>query len=74
MLMNSLVCQNQHRLTQDSFQDLIEQNQGIGENYVLTEEVWDRVAGEVVGRMDNFMEELLLVLVQNVLDGDYEQE
>ena len=72
--MNSLVVSNQHRLTQDRFQDLIEEHQGIGENYVLTEAVWERVSGEILGRVDNYIEELLVDLVQNVLDGDYEED
>lgn len=71
MLMNTIVCQNQYRLTKQSFQDLIEDQR---EQYVLTDEVWERVAGEIVGRMDNFVENLLTDLVHDVLDGDYEQE
>jgi hypothetical protein len=73
MLMNTLVCHQQHNLTKDNFQDLIEEMQGIQEHYVLTDEVWDRVAGEIVGRVDNFIECLIRDLVQDVLDGDYEQ-
>lgn len=72
--MNSLVLQNQYRLTQDRFQDLIEEGQGLGEEYVLTEAVWERVSGEILGRVDNYIEELLVDLVQNVLDGDYEED
>lgn len=71
MLMNTIVCQNQYRLTKQSFQDLIEDQR---EQYVVTDEVWERVAGEIVGRMDNFVENLLTELVHDVLDGDYEQE
>jgi hypothetical protein len=74
MLMNSLVLQNQYRLTQDRFQDLIEEEQGLGEEYVLTEAVWERVSGEILGRVDNYIDGLLLDLVQNVLDGDYEED
>ena len=74
MLMNSIVCQNQYRLTKASFQDLIEDQKGLGEHYVLTDEVWERVAGEIVGRMDNFVENLLTDLVHDVLDGDYDNE
>ena len=73
MLMNSLVLQNQYRLTQDRFQDLIEEGQGLGEHYTLTEAVWERVSGEILGRVDNYIDELLLDLVQNVLDGEYEE-
>lgn len=72
--MNSLVISNQHRLTLDRFQDLIEEAQGLGEEYVLTEAVWERVSGEILGRVDNYIDELLVDLVQNVLDGDYEED
>jgi hypothetical protein len=71
MLMNAVVCQNQYRLTKQSFQDLIEDQR---ETYVVTDEVWERVAGEIVGRMDNFVEELLTDLVHDVIDGEYEQD
>jgi hypothetical protein len=70
MLMNSIVCQNQYRLTKQSFQDLIEDQR---ETYVVTDEVWERVAGEILGRMDNFVENLLTELVHDVLDGDYDE-
>ena len=69
--MNAIVCQNQYRLTKQSFQDLIEDQK---ETYVVTDEVWERVAGEIVGRMDNFVENLLTDLVHDVLDGDYDEE
>ena len=68
--MNTIVCQNQYRLTKQSFQDLIEDQR---EQYVITDEVWERVAGEIVGRMDNFVENLLTDLVHDVLDGDYDE-
>ena len=70
MLMNAVVCQNQYRLTKQSFQDLIEDQR---ETYVVTDEVWERVAGEILGRMDNFVENLLTELVHDVLDGDYDE-
>jgi len=70
MLMNSVVCQNQYRLTKQSFQDLIEDQR---ETYVVTDEVWERVAGEILGRMDNFVENLLTELVHDVIDGDYDE-
>jgi|688.fasta_scaffold2095597_2 hypothetical protein len=71
MLMNAVVCQNQYRLTKQSFQELIEDQRE--HEYVVTDEVWERVAGEILGRMDNFVENLLTELVHDVIDGDYDE-
>jgi hypothetical protein len=38
---------------------------------VISDEAWDAIADEIQGRVDNYMEELLHLLAQDYLDGEY---
>lgn len=38
---------------------------------VISDEVWDAIADEIQGRVDNFMDELLDCIAQDYLDGEY---
>lgn len=38
---------------------------------VISDEAWDAIADEIQGRVDNYMEELLHLLAEDYLDGEY---
>jgi hypothetical protein len=39
---------------------------------VLDDDVWEMIAEEIQGRVDNFMEELIPLIVEDYLNGEYD--
>jgi len=69
--MSTEVCKTQYNLEKDDFEGIIFDLHR--EEIVLTQSQWEAIAKEIVGRMDNFVENLLTELVHDVIDGDYDE-
>jgi hypothetical protein len=65
------VCKEQYNLEKEEFESIIVDLHGPDKTRTLTRSEWESVAKEIVGRMDNFFDELIQIVVLDYLDGGH---
>ena len=65
------VCKEQYLLDKDDFEGIIVDLHGVDKTRTLTRSEWESVAKEIVGRMDNFFDNLIQNVVLDYLDGGH---
>jgi hypothetical protein len=71
MSLATKICREQYLLDKDDFEGIIVDLHGEDKTRILTQGEWEAIAKEIVGRVDNFLDNLLQEVVDDYLDGGY---